>query len=177
MALALFIAALGALWVIFRGDFAALMRFDVGRGEVIFFTGIISHAVYTPTVKRLNRGESPIMFTFGTLVGGSIILLLFGARDLMATDWGALPSIVWVTLGYLVIFSTATSFVAVQYAALRLPAAKVLAYTYLTPSWVILWEFAFGNGVPQATMIFGVGATIVALVMLLKDEAGGETSR
>ncbi len=177
MAAALAIAALGALWVIFRGDLAALMTFDVGRGEVIFFTGIISHAVYTPMVKKLNRGESPIVFTFGTLVGGSIILLLFGARDLVATDWRALPSIVWITLGYLVIFSTATSFVAVQYAVLRLPAAKVLAYTYLTPTWVILWEFAFGNGVPRPMMILGVGATIVALVMLLKDEAGGETSR
>jgi drug/metabolite transporter (DMT)-like permease len=177
MALALFIAAFGALWVIFRGDLAALLAFDVGRGEVIFFIGIISHAIYTPMVKRLNRGENPMVFTFGTLLGGSVILLLFGARDLVATDWGALPSIVWVTLGYLVIFSTAASFVALQYAALRLPAAKVLAYTYLTPIWVILWEFAFGNGLPQPMMVLGVAATILALVMLLKDEAGGQTSR
>jgi hypothetical protein len=30
----------------------------------------------------------------------------------------------------------------VHIAALRLPAAKVMAYTYLVPSWVILWELA-----------------------------------
>jgi len=176
MLAALVIAAMGALWVIFDGSFSALAALNIGRGEVIFFTGCISHAVYTPVVKLLNRGESPIVFTFGTLVGGSLVLLAFGMRDLMATDWANLPEIVWITLGYLVIFSTASTFVALQYAALRLPAAKVLAYTYLTPSWVILWEYAFGNGLPAPILLFGVGATIIALFMLLKDEEAEKTS-
>jgi len=170
MLAALLIAASGALWVIFRGDLAALIEMDMGRGEAIFFAGCISHAVYTPVVKRLNRGESPIVFTFGTLIGGSLVLLLFGAPDLLATDWGHLPPIVWITLAYLVVFSTAATFVALQFAALRLPAAKVLAYTYLTPAWVILWEFALGNGLPAGKVFLGVGATAVALVMLLRDE-------
>jgi len=170
MLAALLVAALGALWVIFRGDLAALLAFDLGRGEAIFLAGVVSHAIYAPSVKLLNRGESPIAFTFGTLIGGSIVLLLFGARDLLATDWGHLPAIVWITLAYLVIFSTAATFVALQYAALRLPAAKVLAYTYLTPAWVILWEFAFGNGLPAGKVFLGVAATVIALFILLRDE-------
>jgi len=46
----------------------------------------------------------------------------------------------------------------------------VMAYTYLTPSWVILWEIALGNGVPNGLVLVGVGMTIVALWLLLKDE-------
>lgn len=171
MALALLIAAVGALWVIFQGDLSALSKLDVGRGEVIYFVGCIGHAIYTPMVRKLNRGECPLVFTFGTLVAGSMLLCLVGARDLMATDWASLPGIVWVTLGYLVIFSTALSFVSLQYATLRLPSAKVMAYSYLTPSWVILLEAAIGNGLPGAGVMLGVLATLLALAMLLKEEA------
>jgi len=173
MAIALTIAAIGALWVIFRGDISKISSLDVGRGEVIYFIGCISHAIYTPMVRKLNRGESPVIFSFGTLVAGSVVLLIFGGRDLLTTDWAQVPGIVWMTLAYLVVFSTATSFVLLQYATLRLPSAKVMAYSYLTPSWVILLEAAIGNGLPGPMVMLGVAATIVALYLLLKDEAGG----
>ena len=74
MALALGIAAAGALWVIFRGDLTALAAFDIGLGEVIYFIGCIAHALYTPMVRRLSRGEGAAVFTFGMLIAGSILL-------------------------------------------------------------------------------------------------------
>jgi drug/metabolite transporter (DMT)-like permease len=169
MALALTIGGAGAVWVIFRADIAALLQFQVGAGEVIYFWGCIAHALYTPLVRKLNRGESPVVFSFGVLVTGCILLVLWGWSDIAATDWGALPAIVWITLAYTVIFATAITFVLLQYAALRLPASKVMAYTYLTPSWVILWEIALGNPVPSGLVLLGVAATIAALAMLVQD--------
>jgi len=85
MALALAIGGAGALWVIFRADLSALMAFQIGQGEIIYFIGCASHAVYTPMVRKLNRGESPVVFTFGTLVAGAVILTLFGWGDIRAT--------------------------------------------------------------------------------------------
>lgn len=170
MALALSIGATGALWVIFRADWSALVAFEVGRGEVIYFFGCLSHAIYTPMVRRLNRGESPLVFTLGTLLAGALLLTAFGWRDLMATPWGALPGIVWVTLIYIAVFASAATFVLLQFATLRLPSAKVMAYTYLTPSWVILWEVALGNGVPGALVWIGVGLTVLALGLLLRED-------
>lgn len=176
MALALSVAALGALWVIFKGELGSLAGLDVGRGEMIYFVGCFAHALYTPMVRRLNRGETAIVFTFGTLVAGAIVLILVGWGELMATDWAALPAVVWIAIAYLVVFSTAVAFVTLQYATLRLPSAKVMAYAYLTPSVVILWEAALGNGFPAPMVLLGVGLTIVALFILLKDEEAPETS-
>ncbi|WP_299586786.1 DMT family transporter [uncultured Tateyamaria sp.] len=170
MALALAIGATGALWVIFRADIAALMAFAVGRGEVIYFFGCIAHAVYTPLVRRLNRGESAVVFTLGTLLAGALLLTVYGWGDLRATQWAALPGIVWITLIYIAVCASAATFVLLQFASLRLPAAKVMAYTYLTPTWVIGWEMALGNGVPGPLVLAGVALTIVALLMLLRDE-------
>lgn len=170
MALALAVGGAGALWVIFRADMDALLAFEVGRGEVIYFFGCLSHAIYTPMVRKLNRGERPLVFTFGTLVAGALLLTVWGWRDLMATDWTGLPGIVWITLIYISLFASAATFVLLQFATLRLPSAKVMAYTYLTPSWVILWEVALGNGLPPAVVWAGVALTGLALMMLLRDD-------
>jgi drug/metabolite transporter (DMT)-like permease len=177
MALALAIGGAGALWVIFRADLAALMAFQIGQGEIIYFIGCASHAIYTPMVRRLNRGESPVVFTFGTLVAGAVILTVLGWGDIQATDWAALPGIVWIGLAYLVIFATAASFVLLQFAAMNLPSAKVMAYTYLVPSWVILWEIALGTGVPNSLVLIGIVMTVVALWLLLEEQGQKKAAR
>ncbi len=171
MALALMIGAAGAVWVIFRGDAAAALRMEIGRGEAIYFLGCVAHAVYAPMVPRLNRGEPAVVFTFGMMVAGFLMLCLYGWRDVLETDWAALPAVVWICLVYVAVAASAATFVLLQFASLRLPSAKVMAYTYLVPSWVLLWEIALGHEVPPAAVLVGVALTVVALALLLKDES------
>ena len=171
MALALAIGAIGALWVIFRADPAKLLAFHIGTGEMIYFAGCVAHALYAPLVRKLNRGEPAVVFTFGMMVAGWLILVATGLPAIRATDWAALPPIVWITLLYTAIFASAATFVLLQFASLRLPAAKVMAYTYLVPSWVILWEIALGRGAPPPLVLIGVALSVLALALLLKDDA------
>ena len=169
IARALAIGAGGALWVIFRAHLPALLAFEIGRGEAIFFWGCVAHALYTPLVRLLNRGEAILSFTFLTLLGCSSLLLIYGWSDIRATDWTALRPLVWVTLFYVAVIASSTTVFLVQYASLRLPSSKVMAYTYLTPSWVLIWEVALGQPVPPMLVLAGVVLTITALVLLLKD--------
>ncbi|WP_252737460.1 DMT family transporter [Citreicella sp. C3M06] len=170
MVLALGVGATGALWVIFRGDLGTLFRQGIGRGEAVYFIGCAAHAFYAPLVRRLNRGEPALVFTLWTNLAGTALLLVIGAPEIIATDWAVLPGIVWLTIVYTAVAATAITFVLLQYAALRLPAAKVMAYTYLTPSWVILWQMALGKGLPPAMILVGVAMTCLALVLLLKQD-------
>jgi drug/metabolite transporter (DMT)-like permease len=167
---ALGIGAAGALWVIFRADFDLILALDIGRGEGIYFLGCVAHAFYTPLVRKLNRGQSPIVFTFGTILGALVLTLAYGFDDLMAIDYEGLRPIVWGTLIYLGVFASAASFLLIQYSTLHLPSSKVMAYTYLTPSWVTLWELALRNPLPPFVVLLGVMATILALCLLLRDE-------
>lgn len=170
MALALGLGGAGALWVIFRGDWRALLALQIGRGEWLYFWGCVAHALYTPMVRRLNRGESALAFTFGTLLAGCVLVTLWAWPEISATDWRALPPIVWITLAYVAVVASAVTFVLVQYASLRLPSAKVMAYTYLTPGWVILWELALGRAAPPLLVLAGLGATLLALWLLLEEQ-------
>ena len=166
---ALGLGAMGALWVIFRADIAALMAFEIGRGEVIFFWGCIAHAAYTPLVRVLNRGEPILVFTFWTLSFSTVIIGVWGWRDLVATDWGALRPLVWITLLCVAIAASAMTVFLVQFASMRLPSSKVMAYTYLTPSWVLIWELGLGQPMPPMAVLGGIALTFVALGLLLKE--------
>ena len=168
MALGLCLGAVGALWVIFRGDIEALLGFDVGVGELIFFIGCIAHALYIPMVPKLSRGEGVFAAAFGTMAGGAIVVALFGVVRIAKTEWSSLPFEVWLVLGYLVVFASVASISLIQFASLRLKAANVMAYTYLIPSWVILWEFVLADDVPALVIVPGIALTILALVVLLR---------
>ncbi len=170
MSVALSIGAVGALWVIFRADWSAVTAFDIGHGETIFFWGCIAHAAYPAVMRRFSRGEPAVAFSFAVIFAGGLVLAVVGWPDIRATDWAGLPGIVWITIAYVSVFATAGSFLLVRIAALRLPSAKVMAYTYLTPSWVILWEIALGKDPPSGLILVGIALTVVALLLLLRDE-------
>jgi len=169
IALALAVGATGALWVIFKGDLSAFLSLDIGRGEAIFFIGVIGHALYTPLVPFLNRSEPVVVFTGGMLIAGALLLWIIAGQDLLAVDWSAFSPFEWFILAYLCFATTATTFFLVQFAAMRLPAAKVMAYTYFTPSVVIAWDVTLGAALPPAQLLVGVALTITALVLLLRD--------
>lgn len=167
MVVALAIGAVGALWVIFRADMSALLAFDVGAGEKIFFVGCICHALYAPMVPRLNRGEPVLVYSLGAIIGAIVVVGLYALRPALATDWSALPGIVWITVAYLAVFTTALTFALLQFAAMKLPSGKVMAYGYLTPAFVTLYEGLLGKGWPAPMVWVGVLLILSALVILL----------
>ena len=162
----LLVGALGAVWVIFQGNIEAIMRFEVGRGELIFFLGCVSHALYTPLVRKLNRNEPVFHFTFMTLIGSTVCILVWGFPSILTTDWTNLPIIVWITIAYLGVFTTAGTFFLVQYASMRLPASKVMAYGYLTPGFIAIYEALLGHGWLDVSLLLGIIVTATALVIL-----------
>ena len=108
-----------------------------------------------------------LVFSLGTILGALVVVGLYAMPAILATDWSALPRIVWITVAYLAIFTTAGTFALLQFAALRLPSGKVMAYGYLVPAFVALYEGLLGNGWPAALVWAGVGLILCALLILL----------
>lgn len=171
MATAIAIGAVGALWVIFRGELALLLAFDVGYGEMIYLLACLFHAALPALMKLCNRGEPPFVSSTLMLAGGFVVLLPWALPEVLATDWLALPPLVWGTIFYVALAASAATTCLMAYASQRLPGAKVMAYTYLVPSWVIGLEVILGGAMPAGIVYVGVALSILALVMLLKGEA------
>jgi len=163
---AMAIAGCGAVWVLFRADIDAMLRFHVGYGEIVFFFGCVSYAAYPVFVRKLHRAESTAVLTFWSLATGTALLGVYGFRTIVETDWAAVPAGVYLGIVYLAVFTTAISFFLIKYASLRLPGAKVMAYTFLIPALVAVLEGIIGHGWPGPAVIAGVVVTALALVVI-----------
>lgn len=160
------VAGLGAIWVIFRGDFEALLAFDVGQGELVYFVGCLAYAFYTPLLRRFARGETSLVLSFWTLTATAIWISAYGIPEILSVDWLHLPPVVWWVLLYLAVGPTAICFFLIQFASHRLPAAKVIAYGYLVPAFVILFEGVAGHGWSSFSILSGALVTALALLVL-----------
>jgi drug/metabolite transporter (DMT)-like permease len=159
------VSAVGALWVIFRADIWRLLSFRIGQGELLFFIGCVCQALYAPLVRLLNRGEPVLEFTVWTLAGCTVFVTAFAIPEVHSIDWGGLGLVVWLSIAYLTICSTAISFLLLQYASMHLPAAKIFPYAYLIPTFVIVIEAALGHGL--ANPLIMVGSLITAAGLLI----------
>lgn len=164
--LSLLLAGIGAVWVIFRGDLDALLRFDIGPGELIYFVGCIAYAIYTPLLRRYNRGESALILSFWTLTGTAFCIVLYGLPEILSTDWLHLPPVVWWVVIYLAVGPTAICFFLIQFASTHLPATKVIAYGYIVPAFVIVLEGLVGHGWTSLSVAAGAAITVLGLAVL-----------
>ena len=168
----LLLGAPAAAWVVFDGQLDRLLALDLGTGELLFLGGALCFAAYPPAVKRLHRGESLLLVTFWVLLSGAVLLALYGAPRILATDWAAVPGGVFFGIAYLAVFNTAVTFIIAKYASLRLQAFKVMAYTYLTPAFVVLLEGALGHGWPSVSVMAGIAATAAVTLLLQRTSDG-----
>lgn len=162
----LLLAGAGAIWVIFRGDLDAILAFDIGQGELIYFVGCLAYSFYTPLLRRFSRGEPALIQSFWTLTACAIWITLYGLPEILATDWSAVPPMVWAIVLYLAIGPTAIAFFLIQYASLHLPAAKVAAYGYIVPAFVIAYEGLAGHGWASLSVVVGAAVTVLGLLVL-----------
>ncbi len=162
---ALILGAVGALWVVFRGDPDRLLGLELNRGDLIFFAGCICFGFYTPLVKFFHRGEAMPVMTFWTLATGAAWLFLLSIPRIAETDWLAVAPGVYLGTVYLAVFTTLITFFLTQYSTVRLGPTRVMAYSYMTPALVLALTWALGQTPPGLIVLPGVlivlGATVV----------------
>ncbi|MHB1351526.1 MAG: DMT family transporter [Desulfobulbaceae bacterium] len=164
--IALALAMVGALWVIFQGDIGRLFALELGRGDIIFFIGCLFMAAYTPLIKLLHRGEAMAVMTFWILATGSLWLAVPALDRLAEVQWHEVAPRVWWGILYLAIFCTIITFFLTQVATMRLGPTRVMAYSYLYPPLVLAIEWLYGHGLPPVQGIIGVPVIVLAMVVV-----------
>ncbi len=173
--LALMLAMIGAVWVLFHGNPANLMAMELNRGDLIFFCGCLLMALYTPLVKLFYRGEPMAVMTFWILLTGCGWLLLMAAPKLMTTPWAAIEPAIWIGIVYLAVFCTIITFFLSQWSTLHLGPTRVMAYSYLYPPLILLIDWSLGHGLPPARTLPGI--VLIALTMIVVQKDGSKKVR
>ena len=165
------LSMVATLWVIFRGNVSLMLGLEFNQGDIIFFLGTLCLAIYLLSMKKLQRDESKIHFTFYSLLFATLVLMItaiFRTGSLAIPDAGT-----WLGIAYLAGPSTAVTFWILQYTATRLSPARIVAYTFLTPSAVAALEWGMGLSSPDWSVIPGIAITLAAVFLLQMEWISG----
>lgn len=165
----LIIASLSALWIMFDGRIENILAIKIGKGELIFLIGCATYAGYSPAVRKLHKGRQLVFVTLWTFVACCVLLLAYGWRGIVDTQWQLVSPIVYLGVGWLAVFTTAITFYLIQYATQRLPSAKVMSYTLLIPAFILLQRLANGGTWPGVSVLVAIGVLIMAMLALQRS--------
>jgi drug/metabolite transporter (DMT)-like permease len=163
---ALLLGAVGALWVVFRGDLNLFLNLAFNKGDLIFLAGLLAMGLYTPLVRRLHGEEPAAVMAFWTMATGTVWLLLLNNLAVFQMDWSSIEVKVFAGIAYLAVFTTIISFFIIQHATLHLGPTRVMSYSYLTPAFVIAIEWAMGKGLPTTMTLPGIAIIVVAMFVV-----------
>jgi drug/metabolite transporter (DMT)-like permease len=169
---ALILAMVGALWVIFEGAPERLRQLVFNRGDLLFFGACLLMALYMPLVKLFHRGEPMAVMTLWVLITGCGWLLLFSAAKLPFIAWKTVPAIVWFGICYQALFTTIVTTFISQWATLHLGPLRVMAYSYLYPPLVVLIEWGLHRDLPTLRTMIGIAIILPAMLIVQKSGKG-----
>lgn len=162
----LLLGALGALWIVFRGDKEALLSLNMNYGDGVFLAGCVFMGLYNPMIKRVYTGEPMELMTFWVILFGSGWLLLLSATKLGSIDWPSIELKVYAGVLYLSLFTTLFSFFLIQFGTLKLGPTKVSAYSFLTPLFVIVLSIVIGLETFNIVIVPGIIMVLVAMLLV-----------
>ena len=163
--ISLFLAMLGAIWVIFQGDPSQVLSLHLNRGDLIFFGACLLMGLYTPLVKLFYRGEPMPVMTFWILATGCGWLAVAVATRIPAINRIDIGYSTWAGILYLSIFCTLVTFFLSQWSTIRLGPTRVMAYSYLYPPLILLVDRALGHPLPPVRTMPGIA--LIGLTMVI----------
>ncbi len=171
----LILGTIGALWIVFRGDYGAFIGLKFNYGDLIFIVGCLFLGLYNPLVKKFYNGEPMEVMTFWVLLSGAGWLLIASGSNILNVDWSGIENRVYGGILYLSLFSTLITFFLLQICVVRIGATKVAAYGFLTPMFVIVISISIGMDNLELSTLPGIFMVIVAM-FIIQQESKRETA-
>jgi len=163
---ALLVAASGVVYVLVRGSLGRLLELDFGPAELVLLFGCLVYACYSPIIRGLDQGSPGLLVSYWTVMAGLLVIGVYASPEIAATAWTKVPLRAYAGITYLAVFTTILSVTLMQYASMRLPQAKVLAYAYMVPVFTLAGELAITARLPDTPVLIGVAVIAVAMFVL-----------
>ena len=152
----------GASWVLLASRGQSL---QLQGGDLICLLACISLALHMVLIKRWGSLMPVSVGAFWILFCGSLVLLplMLLGDGLGQVEWGDLAF--WQPLLYLTLMTTVVTTLLQQYLVRTLGPKKLLAFTYLVPSLVLVWQQG-GRILLSPYILPGFALTTLALLLI-----------
>ena len=169
-ALGVLISLCGSLLVISRGEPAALLRGEIGQGELFLVGCVLSFATYTILGKRVLRGFSPLAAVAYSCVAGTVLLAIPALQGQPLAELSELSAGAWASLLFLALLGTVAGFIWYYDGVARLGPTNAGLFINFVPVSAIVFGYWLLNEPISLSVLFG-GMLVVAGVWLTNRRA------
>lgn len=134
-------------------------------GNLLVVGGALCWAVYTILLKPYTHTVDGIQLSAVTMVGGAVVLGLFGLRDVVRTDWMAVDGLTWGAIGYSGLFALVVAYLFWYRGVRVLGPTRTAMYSNLQPVIALLVAWAAFGDAPGLVQIAGVVIISTGLVL------------
>ena len=102
-------------------------------GDALIMLNASSYALYLVLVRRLIKKYNPITVIKWVFIFGMIAVIPFGGEELLQTDWFTFTPGIWLSVLYVLIFTTFCTYLFNAYALTKVLPSTVGFYIYFQP--------------------------------------------
>jgi drug/metabolite transporter (DMT)-like permease len=102
-------------------------------GDFYAFLGTLAFSIYTVAGKDLASRYGSIPMNMLAYTVGTVTLLPLTWRERSSFEWTRVSATAWLSLLYMVIFSSVIAYLIYYHALAHIPASRVAAFTYAEP--------------------------------------------
>ncbi|HEU4995422.1 MAG TPA: DMT family transporter [Gemmatimonadaceae bacterium] len=139
-------------------------------GDLLVLCGAACWAIYTVLLMPYTQRISGWWVTALTILGGTIVLAVAGARDLVAMQWSSLPVTAWAAILYSGLGALVVAYFFWYYGVKRIGPTRTALYGNTQPLIALIVAWLTLSEVPTAWQLLGA-ATIVSGVLLTRVPA------
>ena len=149
--LGIVIGLLGAYFLTTTGERTAVNAINIPLGNLLVFINASGYALYLILAKKMIQKYHPVTFVKWLYTFGLIIMTPFVFDEVIEVEWSTMPTDVYITVAYIVVFATYLNFLFNLYGLKHLKPTTVSAFIYTQP--VIASLFALFVGTDSLSIL------------------------
>jgi drug/metabolite transporter (DMT)-like permease len=150
--LGIVLGSVGALWLILRNGEISFNSATF-TGNLLMVVNVTSYAFFLVMVKPLMKKYSPITIMKWVFTFGIIYVVPFSFGRFIATDFIAIPWNIWLSIAYVVFFTTVLAYFLNNYSLKTVSPVVNSVYIYLQPFLATVVALATGKDVLTLTEV------------------------
>jgi len=139
-------------------------------GNIYTLINTISWALYTIVIKRMLEKYHPVTVMKWMFLFGMFSTIPAGYPQWSITDWSSITLNAWLSIGFVVIFSTYLGYLLISFGLRRLSPTIVSSYTYTQPVITAFVASMIGQDTINIIKIFSAALIFTGVFLVSKQQ-------
>ncbi len=166
----------GAVYLILGSGEANLLEPSASLGNLLIFINASSYAVYLVIVKPLMAKYDALQVIKWVFFSGLLFVVPAGVGQFTEIDWSSWTPIIFISVGFVVVFTTFIAYLFNLFALKTLSSATVSTYIYLQPLFTTLLSLFLARDVLTLRAVVAAALIFTGVYLAVRKPANKQNT-